>query len=140
MQVGAINVSAEAEERAIRDIVDAFMDAWNRHDMKAHTSAFADDADFVDVSGNWLRGRQQICEEQGRRHALRFMQSTVRTLSTTVRFIRPDVAIVHHSWEMEGDAGPDAARNAVRRGIFTFLMSRDGARWVFEAAHNTDTK
>src|SRR5262249_7613529 len=94
-------------EGLIREVVESFMEGWNRHDMAQHTAAFAEDTCFVDVAGTILRGRREIAEEQGKRHAGRFRESTVRTLDVSTRFLRPDVAVVHHSWEMRGDAGPD---------------------------------
>lgn len=131
---------AAADDESILKVIEAFMDGWNCHDMEAHTSAFAVEADFVDVTGTLLRGRRQIAEEQGKRHVERFSKSSVKTLDVSIRFIRPDVAIVHHWWEMAGDAGAEGQGASLRRGIFTFLMSREDGRWGFEAAHNSDLK
>jgi uncharacterized protein (TIGR02246 family) len=125
-------------EEAILRTIESFMDGWNRHDMAAHTSVFAENADFVDVNGLLMRGRQEIAAEQGKRHLARFMKSTVKALNISTRFIRPDIAVVHYMWEMEGDAGPDGKGMPVRRGIFTFVMSDQGGRWIFDAAHNTN--
>ena len=128
------------KEAAIRAVVEAFMDSWNRHDMEAHAAVFAVDADFVDVFGTLLRGRREIHEQQGQRHTARFSKSTVRTLDLSIRFIRPDVAIVHHWWEMIGDAGPDGKGAPPRKGIFSFVVSGQGDHWEFQAAHNSDLK
>jgi len=123
----------------IQEVVASFMEGWNRHDMAQHTAAFAEDADFVDVAGLLMHGRREIADEQGKRHAGRFRESVVKTLKTSTRFLRPDVAVVHHSWEMTGDAGPDGKGLPPRRGIFTFVMSCHGSRWTFDAVHNTNT-
>jgi ketosteroid isomerase-like protein len=36
-------------EAAIRGLIKAFVDSWNRHDMTMFAALFAEDADFVDV-------------------------------------------------------------------------------------------
>src|SRR5512141_2399741 len=52
----------DAETRAdiIRSTADALKDAWNKHDAKAFTDAFTDDAEFTNVFGMVSRGRGEI--------------------------------------------------------------------------------
>jgi len=37
------------DEPAVRAVIDALIDSWNRRDMKSLAALFAGDADFVDV-------------------------------------------------------------------------------------------
>lgn len=41
----------------VTHVVNAFADAWNRHDMEAFAQLFAADAEFVNVVGLWWKGR-----------------------------------------------------------------------------------
>ena len=132
---------AAAEERsqqALLELVESFVAGWNRHDMKQFSAPFAEDADFVNVAGTWWRGRQEIADRHAERHRTRFKTSRLKADRTSIRFIRPDVAVVHLQWELEGDLGPDGRNTAVRRGILTFLASEERGRWRFDAAQNTD--
>jgi len=52
----------EADEPAIRAVVDQFMDAWNRHDAKAFAGVFSEDADFTNWRGTGASGRSKIEE------------------------------------------------------------------------------
>jgi uncharacterized protein (TIGR02246 family) len=63
------------DELAVHAVIEAFIDSWNRHDMKTLAALFAEDADFVDVFGNWFRGRMAIEMALTQRHATVFQNS-----------------------------------------------------------------
>ena len=46
---------AAADEKAIRDILKDQQTAWNKHDMKAFTKAFRDDAEGINVAPQDVR-------------------------------------------------------------------------------------
>ena len=69
----------EADERAIRGVLDRFMDAWNCHDAKAFALVFSPDADVTNWRGTVVSGRsgveQMACP--GLRHNLQEQPSKV---------------------------------------------------------------
>jgi len=66
---------ATEDEAAVRAVINAFIDAWNRHDMKMLSALFSEDADFVDVFGNWFEERTAIEKALTQRHATVFQNS-----------------------------------------------------------------
>jgi hypothetical protein len=48
------------DEGDVRQVVSGFAETWNRHDMEAFGRLFAPDADFVNVRGILMKGRQEI--------------------------------------------------------------------------------
>jgi len=52
--------NTETDEHAIREVMDRFMDAWNRHDAKSFAAVFSEDADFTNVRGSGATGRAKI--------------------------------------------------------------------------------
>jgi uncharacterized protein (TIGR02246 family) len=52
----------EADQKAIRELMDRFMDAWNRHDAHAFAAVFAEDADFTNWRGVGASGQSKIEE------------------------------------------------------------------------------
>ena len=52
--------TGETDERAIRAVMDRFVDAWNHHDAKAFATVFAEDADFTNWRGTGASGRSKI--------------------------------------------------------------------------------
>jgi len=121
-------------------LAEAWMAAWNAHDMDAAAELFAPDVEFVNVAGLWLRGREEFLDHHRRIHAMQMRNSRLAHLATSIRSIRDDLALIHLEWLMEGDRERDGApRAAPRRGIFTWLAAReDDGVWRIIAAHNTN--
>jgi len=90
--------AVEDEERALRKLVSAYSDSWNRHDMEAFSTVFTGDVDYVNIAGAHWKGVQ----ENVRQHAALFqnrLKNVVQTpTSIEVRFVTADVALVHTTW------------------------------------------
>lgn len=130
--------SQAADEAAVRAVASSFVDTWNRHDMQAFAAVFADDADFVNVIGLWWQGRAEIQREHEALHATRMKNSYLAANETAVRFLRPDVAVVHVRWELVGDTGLEGEPLPPRKGILTQVLAKQGDRWLITSAQNTD--
>ena len=141
--------AAERDEEAVRVAVSRFAEAWNRHDMDAFGALFTPDADFVNVTGQLWKGRQEI----QRRHAYThgaisreavteaatanygiFKSSTYQFDRIDVRILRANLAIAHGAWTMRGDGRTAEPRH----GMMTFTIIRDGDNWLYEAVQNTE--
>jgi hypothetical protein len=61
--------------------------------------------DFVTVLGpqGWLKGRKEFQPYHAEIHKVFFKDSVWRVKETSVRFVRPDVAVAHVLWETKGD-------------------------------------
>jgi uncharacterized protein (TIGR02246 family) len=107
------------EEQAVRKLPQAFCDAWAKHDGHALSKIMAEDVDFVTVGALWLHGRTNFEKYHARLLTGRFKDATVTTLQTSVRFLRPDMAVVHWSWTIQGDRnidGTPAGDSAIHLG------------------------
>ncbi|HET9001598.1 MAG TPA: SgcJ/EcaC family oxidoreductase [bacterium] len=140
----------ETGEDAVRRAVNGFAEAWNRHDMDGLGALFTPDADFVNVTGRWWKGRQGIQTSHAFTHATIsqsspgvdvpahaygiFKVSNFHFDRIDVRLIRPDVAIAHGAWTMVGDSRTTESRS----GTMTFVVTRDRDRWLIRAAQNTE--
>lgn len=140
-----------SSERDATKAVTSFATAWNRHDMGAFGELFRPQADFVNVTGIWWRGRASIQKNHAFLHGTISRSDTIdvtarhehygifRTTSLTfdsvkVRLISRDIAIAHAAWSVAGDA-----RTAVtRQGLFVFVLSRHDKGWQIETAQNTE--
>jgi uncharacterized protein (TIGR02246 family) len=130
--------SQGGDEAAVRAVASASVDAWNRHDMKAFAALFAEDADFVNVIGLWWRGRAEIQKEHEALHATRMKNTHLTAVDTTVRFLKPDVAVVHTRWELTGDTGLEGKPLPSRKGLMTYVLVRRGDTWPIAVSQNTD--
>jgi uncharacterized protein (TIGR02246 family) len=109
-QSHAQNPGTPEDEAYLRAIIVKITDAFNRHETKASSQLYAPDADFVNVAGQLTRGPAEIEKFGAAAHSTRLKDATIKTLNVTIRFIRPDVAIMRETHEMSGFRGPDGAQ------------------------------
>ena len=127
-----------ADRQAIREVMDRFMDAWNRHDAKAFAAVFAEDADFTNWRGTGASGRSKIEEAHAPMFAAAFKNSHQKYTEIKTRFIRPDVAAVDVRWEMTGLMDAQGNPRPDRQGLLSFVMAKDAGRWQIIVMHNLD--
>jgi uncharacterized protein (TIGR02246 family) len=127
-----------AEDAAVKEVGEAFVDDWNRHDMKSLGSLFADDAQFVNVIGLWWHGRAEIQKEHEALHATRMRASHLVASDTLVHLLGPDAAVVLMRWQLTGDTGIDGVTLPMRRGVMSLVTVRVGSSWRIASAQNTD--
>jgi uncharacterized protein (TIGR02246 family) len=126
--------SANADEAAIRQIVKQLEDGWNAHDGKAFAAPFATDADYVVVSGMFVKGREAI--EQGHIGIFTTIYKDSRNVATikSVRFLRPDIAVAHVEWNLEFKMNGEARKG---HAMNTLILAKEGGKWSIAAFQNT---
>jgi uncharacterized protein (TIGR02246 family) len=127
-----------ADRQHIENVVRAFSECWNRHDMEAFAQLFAEDAEFANVVGLWWKGREEIKRAHAATHATIFKHSRLTITEITVRFIKPDVAIARSAWELRGHVGPSGETLPMRRGILLNLLVQTEGAWKIMDSQNTD--
>ncbi len=123
-----------ADEAAIRQIVKQVEDGWNAHDGKAFAAPFATDADYVVVNGNYIKGREAIAAGHTQIFTTIYKESHNVGTVKSIRFLRPDVAIVHIEWNLEFSMGGETKKS---RAMNTMIMAKEGGKWSIAAFHNT---
>jgi hypothetical protein len=53
--------------------------------------------------------------------AVRIGSSPLKVLEIKVRFLRPDLAVLHWTWSIQGDGLEDPVTHEPRKGIFTMI-------------------
>jgi uncharacterized protein (TIGR02246 family) len=85
----------KADEEAVRKLPQSFCDAWAKHDGHELAKIMADNVDFVTVATLYLHGRADFEKFHTRLLSGRFRDSTITSLESSARFLRPDMAVVH---------------------------------------------
>jgi uncharacterized protein (TIGR02246 family) len=148
---GAINAQTNlTEEQAVRKVLQDFHQALNARDFKAFGDCLADDAEFVNVTATYAKGRDEIVKMHERAMNVVYKDIDFKALEAempgpveTIRFLRPDVAIAHS--EIAGDCPPcDAAAAAMHvqrpkdsRQVMISVLSKHGGKWLIDAVQNT---
>ena len=128
----------ELDQKAIRGLMDHFMDAWNRHDAHAFAMVFAEDADFTNVRGVCATGRFKIEEFHAPMFATIFRNSHQTFTDVKIRFVCADVAAVDVRWEMTGVLDMQGSAVPNRQGLLNFVMTKNADHWHIIVMHNQD--
>jgi uncharacterized protein (TIGR02246 family) len=121
---GATTPAPSAEEKPIRDLVDAFAKAYSAPDLNALAAFFTDEADVVDSAGESTRGKPAIVEM----YASSFEENPGLKLEPKVqeiRFLTPDVARVEGQTRLSTDGG-----DASEFTRFSGLVVKRGGKWL----------
>jgi uncharacterized protein (TIGR02246 family) len=112
------------DKQAIRTLMAEMMADWNKHDMKSFMSHFTEDSDAVTRVGQWIKGRAKHEEHLVELHASPFRDELAGRTSKVeaIRFIRPDVAVVH-----------EIAEEKIGRSIRTYALSKKDGQWKVES-------
>lgn len=116
----------------------AFAEAWHSRDGSRIGALFAEDADFVNVTGLWWRKRQDIAKAHDRALRSFFAETTLVPGVTTTRRLGPDHAVVHCRFRLSGQLAPDGTTAGERSTILMFVLQRTADGWQAVAAQNTD--
>jgi uncharacterized protein (TIGR02246 family) len=132
------NAQSKADEEAVRKLPEAFCDAWAKHDGRELAKIMADDVDFVTVATAYLHGKADFEKFHARLLSGRFKDATNTLFETTVRFLRPDIAVVHWSWKIEGDRNADGSPRQPRFGMMVMVAEKRAGSWLVVVGQNTN--
>jgi uncharacterized protein (TIGR02246 family) len=144
--VGALFNSSEAQnapspESQIQRILSAQEVAWNVGDNISWGSAFAEDADFVNILGQVFHGREAIVQVQGRILAGPYQGSHATITIRQFKQITPDVALIETVHEVTGykflPPGIIPTTTGVLRTRMKYVAVRRDETWQFIAAQST---
>jgi uncharacterized protein (TIGR02246 family) len=127
-----------ADERAIREIGDAFTLHWSNADAEKLAGLWSPDGDIVHPDGPIERGREVI---RSNRAAL-FMRPEYRgskhplTL-TMIRCLDADVAVADGKWELRGLADDKGKLLPTFEGQCTLVTKRGDSGWLIDAYRYT---
>jgi len=127
------------DEEAVHNLPQAFAAAFNKHDGHQLAQVMSDDIDFVTVGAWWLHGKSDFEKYHTRLLNGRFHDTQTDVLQVAVRFLRPDIAIVHWSWTIAGDKNPDGTARKRRYGMMTMVAEKQSGRWLVVASQNDNS-
>lgn len=132
---GTDGTNAHADDEvAIRENVRQMEAGWNDKRGALFAKPFTDDADYVVINGMYFKGRTAI-EKAHQQIFDTFYKSTTLSLSVRqIRFLRPDIALVHVSGHLEGTQNE---KQFASDASMTMVMTREKQGWQIAAFQNT---
>src|SRR5678816_2208530 len=116
------------DEAAIRKVIAATTEMFNRQDASGFARYYTDDSDLVTVRGEVMKGTAEIEAGLSRIFQTRAGSATLREVDASIRFLSPDVALAHVTNELSGLVGPAGERLPAHRERSTrVFVKKDGA-------------
>jgi uncharacterized protein (TIGR02246 family) len=123
------------DEAVIKERVKMMESGWNTKSGALFAKPFAEDADYVVINGMHAQTRAVI-ERNHQQIFDTFYKNTSLTLSVKqVRFLKPDVAVVHVRGHRTAAPG-EAAKGS--NAIMTLVMMKEREDWKIVAFQNTE--
>lgn len=129
-----MEVNLHTDEKAIEGILKQLEGAWNTSDSRAYAAPFAEDAQFIHIFGGQLDGRSAIEASHRVIFDTIYQGSRSSFALRSIRYARPDVAIVFveaHVTMRPGSPAPDLDARP------TMVMVKEQGKWSIVALQNT---
>ncbi|MGB3473455.1 MAG: SgcJ/EcaC family oxidoreductase [Mycobacterium sp.] len=118
------------DEAAIRELLAQQVAGWNSGDPAAYAAVFTPDADYVTFLGARHQGREAIATSYGPLFAKLLRGSRLELEVCGLRFVTPDVALIH-CYAVVTKKAPGRTR------INTSVAVRTGDGWRLASSQNT---
>ncbi len=123
-----------ADERVIEGILQHLETAWNRYDSFSFAAVFAEDANFIHIFGGQLDGRVAIEAAHRNIFDTIYRGSSASFVLRTIRFLRPDVAVVFAQTHVKVKEGNEAREIETRP---TLIVVKERDEWQIVTLQNT---
>ena len=121
-----------ADEAAIRESVKQMESGWNTKSGALFAKPFAEDADYVVINGMYIKGRSVIEAAHQRIFDTIYKDTTINLAVKQIRFLRPDVAVVHVNGHRNGPT-----KELTSEAMLTLFMTKEKDGWTIAAFQNT---
>jgi uncharacterized protein (TIGR02246 family) len=140
----AVYPQGSADETAVRNIIQEEIAAWNSGDAAAFSRHFAADGTFTNIRGQFFTGREAFMERHDFIFKGVYRGTTMKQDVVSLKFVRPDVAIVETLTAVIGVQKPLPGTSTDDKGRLRSrllqVMVKDGGEWKIVAFHNTDVR
>jgi uncharacterized protein (TIGR02246 family) len=136
MSHSPISKRSTDDESVVRSLYFQMINGWNKGSGDEFAAPFAEDGDLVGFDGMHLRGRQEIASFHQQLFDTFVKGSRLVGKIRNVRFLTPDVAIMHAvgGTIMDGQTDIEPERNSVHTLV---AMKGNDSKWRLAAFQNT---
>jgi len=123
-------LSAADTESQITAVLNVQVDAWNRGDISAFVTTYADDCTFV--GKQVAHGREQVLARYQKAYPTREAMGHLSFSGLAVHPLSDDIAVVTGEWHLERSGG---AGNV--GGLFSLVLQRGADGWKIMLDHTS---
>lgn len=125
------------DESAVRALVNEFANTWNRHDMKAMHELDTEDVEWINVVGQYWRGKTTVYKGHVAIHKGMCATTTLSVESATIRSIAPAVAIAVATMHFVPAPDPRYPWLTATKTRASFTMVKRDGIWKIANFQNT---
>jgi uncharacterized protein (TIGR02246 family) len=119
----------DANDGAVRAVIEQWDEAWSHHDADALAELHHPDAETFNRFGQYLHGREEHQQQLRWLHTGPFKASQSPPQKVVgLRWIRPDVAVVHTAWATP-ELHLEGWRIPAEDMVVTYLVTNEGGHW-----------
>ncbi len=123
-----------SDEDMVRARTDEFEQAVSNADVKAIGALFVEDSDLVDQAGVMHHGRAAIEERYQKLFDGAYKGAQANLEITSIRFVRPEIAIIDGTYELNGMKSPEGLPLGIVRGMFTNVSVKQNGQWMLHCS------
>ena len=139
-----LSAQSSSDTTAVRNIIASEINTWKKGDAVGYSRDFAATGTFTNIRGQFFTGYPGYLKQHEVIFKGIFKNSTLKQNIVSLRFIRPDVAIVETVTTVNGAAQSPVGVTRDEKGrIRTRLLqvvAREGSAWKIVTYHNVDVK
>ncbi|ADB42303.1 SgcJ/EcaC family oxidoreductase [Spirosoma linguale] len=124
------------DSTAILAATEALVTSWNNHNYADMATYATPDVDWVNIVGMWWKGRDAVQKAHQVYHQSMFKNTPLTTVNTTIRFITPDVALVHHLTSIGAFTTPGGHTAGNDQNLATLVFVKQQGKWLLTAGQN----
>jgi uncharacterized protein (TIGR02246 family) len=118
---------------AIRRQLERYTTAWNKGDAKALASLYDVEGAITSASGHTVQGRDALEKGFAEGFAGSSKGSRMTAIVGTIRFLKPDIAVVEGVWELSGLRGPNGKEMPPVKGLSLAVYVNKSRQWLLAA-------
>jgi uncharacterized protein (TIGR02246 family) len=142
----AIRLSAQtsSDSTAVRNVIKNEIEAWNKGDAVGYSRDFSAAGTFTNIRGQFFTGHPGYVKQHEVIFQGIFRNSVLKQDVVSLKFVRPDVAIIETVTTVNGAAqSPLGVTRDDKGRIRTRLLqvvAKEGGAWKIVTYHNVDVK
>lgn len=126
------------DKKTMEHNIELLHEEWNHHDMAAYTSHMTDDIQWVNVVGDWWKGKAQVFQTLDRYHKTIFRERQLYPAEKlSMRMIAPDVMVTTMINPADAYIGQNGIKQPPTRNVLTLVWVRRDGSWLIAQAQNT---
>lgn len=121
------------------DVPHLFAEAWEKRDARMIADLFAEDGNFINVTGLWWDNPEDIFKAHDFGFTHIFPDSTLTIIRLKTTYLAEDVAFVHARMDLTNQTNREGKTvHQTRHCLFVFVVRKEGEQWVCHSAQNSE--